>query len=244
MSKLQTLLTRATVCMLFGLATLCAQSWTNNDSGGGRVTVFPPDSRNAELTADWWQWDFQIPNAVNPNLDPTGTYCVVGQWGPIFYLSGGGPGPISRTCTVPAGKTLFFPIINVECSSIEPPPYQGRTDAERTACVQSWMNGLVRSSLKLTIRSTDAGPAANVNVPHLENYALRSPTFTFVLPPDNQFGVPAGTAAYAMSDGIWVMARLAPGRYTVHFEGKMLPPGAPGENDQDVTYYLTVLGAS
>jgi hypothetical protein len=245
MKRSRILLTRATLCILFGLTTVCTQAWANDDDRDRRVTIFPPDSRStSEWTANWWQWVFQIPNSVNPNLDTTGIYCVVGQWGSVFYLSGGGPGPIFRRCTVPAGKTLFFPIINVECSSIEPPPFQGRTDAERRSCVQRWMNGLIPSSLKLTIRSTDSGPPVDINVSHLDEFNVRSPVFTFVLPPDNQFGLPAGTSAFAMSDGIWVVLSLSPGRYTVHFEGKMLPPRAPGTNVQNVTYDLMVLGSN
>jgi len=246
MTKLQFSLTRTMVCALIGLTALTTSALADDDL---RVTVFQPNSRSAAValsaadwTANWWQWVFQTPNSVNPNLDTTGAYCGVGQWGPVFYLSGGG-GVINRTCTVPAGKVLFFPIINVDCSSIEAPPFRGRDEAEMKSCVKSWMNGLVPSSLKLTIRSTDGNRPVDISVPNLDQFEARSPVFTFILPPDNQFGLPAGTPAVAMSDGIWVMLRLPPGRYTVHFEGKILPPGAPDTNIQNVTYYLTVLGS-
>jgi hypothetical protein len=247
MKRSQVSLTRVTCSALIGLTAFATCALANKNDG--RVTILPPNSRStavalstADWSANWWQWAFQIPNSVNPNLDLTGGSCGVGQWGPVFYLSGGG-GIINRTCTVPAGKALFFPIINVECSNIEGPPFQGRNEAELKACVKRWMNGLIPSSLKLTIRSMDGGRPVDISVPNLDSFEVRSPVFTFVLPQDNMFGLPQGTPALSMSDGIWVMLRLAPGRYTVHFEGKIAPPGAPDTNIQNVTYQLTVLGS-
>ena len=69
----------------------------------------------SELTAEWRQWAYSIPTSQNPQEDATGQYCMVGQRGPVWFLAGvflGWPGTITRTCTVPEGKALFFPVIN------------------------------------------------------------------------------------------------------------------------------------
>jgi hypothetical protein len=40
--------------------------------------------------------------------------------------------------TIPGAAHVFFPIITVECSVAEPPPFHGENEAERRACA----NGL------------------------------------------------------------------------------------------------------
>jgi len=65
------------------------------------------------LSAEWWQWAFSIPYSVNPLL--VDGKCMIGQRGPVWFLAGDGSGSgqaITRTCDVPEGATLFFPVIN------------------------------------------------------------------------------------------------------------------------------------
>ena len=73
-----------------------------------RITA-PP----AALTARWWQWVISIGQSENPLLDPTGADCAVGQEGPVWFLGGTFGGPATRSCTVPAGKALLIPVLNV-----------------------------------------------------------------------------------------------------------------------------------
>lgn len=77
--------------------------------------------------AAWWQWAMSMPISfdevdpiIHPFNDPTGEACGNGQGdGPVFFLAGTWIGPVERRCKVPAGQALFFPIINVECSTAE-----------------------------------------------------------------------------------------------------------------------------
>ncbi len=85
-----------------------------------------------DWSAAWWQYTIEAPDGAiwsddsSPNFD-----CAYGKLStispsalatPVFFLVGGG-GPnnttVTRTCTVPKGKAIFFPIINVECSTME-----------------------------------------------------------------------------------------------------------------------------
>jgi hypothetical protein len=80
-------------------------------------TAFSDDNSElfANLTAEWWQWALSIPSSVNPQTDPTGDNAVVGQRGPIWFLAGvfgSVSGTASRSCSVPQGTALFFPVIN------------------------------------------------------------------------------------------------------------------------------------
>src|SRR6202043_2144227 len=66
-----------------------------------------------QLTAEWWQWALSIPTSINPQLDTTGGNCMVGQRGSVWFLAGiFGGGSATRTCAVPEGTVLFFPVIN------------------------------------------------------------------------------------------------------------------------------------
>jgi hypothetical protein len=81
----------------------------------------------AEWSAQWWQWLLSIPASTNPTNDTTGKDCDIAQSQPLFFLAGiGSGGVVTRSCTVPCGKPLFFPLLNVECSSVEVPPFSGR----------------------------------------------------------------------------------------------------------------------
>jgi len=77
----------------------------------------PPETLPGGLSyqqwgAKWWQWVLSIPASINPILDTTGANCDVDQSGPVWFLAGGPP-IAERNCTVPAGKMIFFPIINL-----------------------------------------------------------------------------------------------------------------------------------
>src|SRR5258708_11305394 len=81
----------------------------------------------SELTQRWWQWAASFQYADSPVSDSTGERCGAGQEGPVWFLAGTyGSAPARRTCHIPAGKHLFFPLINYivmpsncPCSSCE-----------------------------------------------------------------------------------------------------------------------------
>src|SRR5437588_12909771 len=79
--------------------------------------VAPPESLPGGLSypqwsAKWWQWEWSTPFAINPVFDTTGIDCGVNQSGPVWFLAGTSGFNATRNCIVPAGKMIFFPIIN------------------------------------------------------------------------------------------------------------------------------------
>jgi hypothetical protein len=61
----------------------------------------------------WWQWAASFDNAGSPVSDRTGARCGAGQQEEVWFLAGTyGNQRILRACSVPAGKYLFFPLIN------------------------------------------------------------------------------------------------------------------------------------
>ena len=61
---------------------------------------------------EWWQWLLSIPASTNPILDARRGRLGQGQSGSVWFLAGSFGGPATRTCDVPTGKALFFPILN------------------------------------------------------------------------------------------------------------------------------------
>src|SRR4051812_26229339 len=80
--------------------------------------ILPPNAQAfgesyGQWAADWWTWALSIPAEITPLNDATGAYAAVGQHGPVWSLAGANATTnTTRTVTVPAGKALFFPIIN------------------------------------------------------------------------------------------------------------------------------------
>ncbi len=78
-----------------------------------------------------------MPKASNPILQEGNVDCGVGQQGHVWFLTGtfNESGVVSRTCRIPAGTALFFPVLNVECSTLEAPPFFG---ADAAGLVDIW----------------------------------------------------------------------------------------------------------
>jgi hypothetical protein len=227
-------------CFVCLALTLPSSAWAD-DNKSDKPKVFPPDARlfsvqlsNADWSARWWQWALTIPNPNNPTLDLTGEKCGVEQSGPVFFLAGAPvTTAVTRTCTIPAGKVLFFPLITSECSNVEPAPFFGANQEQLSACVKKLIDGVSVPSLKLSI---DGAPVGN-----LGSYRVQSPLFAYTLPALNQLGAPGGTSPISIADGFFVMVQLPPGQHTLHFEAVIASgPGAPFS--QNVTYHLKVRG--
>ena len=81
-------------------------------------TVVPPTDlvngmSQAEWSRAWWQWAGSFQRIDSPVADQTGALCDRGQSGPVWFLAGTyGTHRTVRTCKIPRGKHLFFPLIN------------------------------------------------------------------------------------------------------------------------------------
>lgn len=78
----------------------------------------PPDEpvagrTQAQWSQAWWQWAASFDRAESPVADRTGRLCDRKQGGEVWFLAGTyGTRRTVRTCTVPAGRFLFFPLVN------------------------------------------------------------------------------------------------------------------------------------
>jgi hypothetical protein len=194
----------------------------------------------AEWSARHWQWLFSFPADEHPLTDTAPV--SAGQSGEVWFLGGTfsaieiAPGVIlgqaDRTGTIRPGKKLFFPLVDVEGSTLEG---NGNTDQELLDFAKTFGDFIVPESLFLEI---DGKPVDN-----LYGYRVQSPVFTFgPLPEGNIFGAPAGATSRSASDGVFVMLKpLSAGKHTIHFGGAIDLSSIGGPLFmQDIKYTLTV----
>jgi hypothetical protein len=203
------------------------------------ATVIPRDSvafgrAYGEWAAAWWQWSLSIPATAHPLFDTAG--CNTGQSGPVFFLGGKAcatngppcnPGSASRSCTVPAGKALFFPVFNVEDSILE----ESRPSSQTPACKPEQPNPTINCMRKADQSIIDDATSLSVQIdgqfiPNIKsNFRVTSPAFDFTLPShDNVLNAigegpfNGGTYSLAVDDGFYVMlAPLKPGSHLLQF---------------------------
>ncbi len=198
--------------------------------------VYATDSRPfgisyGEWTFKFWQWVTMIPNDKNPNTDSTGQNCAINQDGPVWFLAPSFGGIWERTCTIPAGKAVLFPVLTGECDYLSSPSVKSQDELLR--CASEGNEGLMSTEID------------GLKLNGLEKYRVQSPFHNITIPEDNAFGSPPGTSV-GVTDGFWVFLEpLSAGNHEIHFKGDVLDNPTTGTQSysSDVTYHLKVLAA-
>jgi hypothetical protein len=195
------------------LAVLMATAPAHSAGRNPNPDVIPPGSNYRGLTygewgALWWSTILSV-----PIVDGDHPFFSGGAFGDdkgvVFLAAVGGGATID--VTIPAGASLFFPVVNAECSVLEPDPFHGDDEAELRACANGFMDHT--SGLSAVI---DGAPVQN-----LAAYRVESPLFQFgPLPADNEFGAPEGTTSLSVDAGFYLLlAPLTPGQHTIQVKG-------------------------
>lgn len=194
-----------------------------------------------EWSVKWWQWALrQDFDAHHPLKDEVGDDAHRGQTGTVWFLGGvvNDSGKVTRKIVVPAGKYLYFPLVNGECSNVENPPFAGG-EVEET--LRSCAVKFPKTELFCTIDG--------VPVPGLTGNRVVSPLFSFEAPAVNFLGVPGPTNGVAVDEGYYAMLEpLKPGQHLLQFGGTFgysdPDPSKSFTFRQDITYEITVLAPS
>lgn len=245
----------------------------------GHFSIVQPDHKYAGKTYDqwsasWWQWLYGTPTSTLAAFSttqsgtpaaPAAIDCAAGQTGHVWFLAGtfapttqpSAPVPRSdvyRTCTVPPGKALFFPLLNDEfdnlsCDAVGNPTATTLTAADLTALARTAINDILPGSMGASVDGTSISGLYDGHT----RYRAHSPWFSYTLPADNVGSVvgckfPAGTmppSPKATADGVYLMLEpLSPGKHVIHFGGETkVPNGQPGgplDFIQNINYTITV----
>ncbi|SEL61170.1 hypothetical protein SAMN05216359_11244 [Roseateles sp. YR242] len=186
--------------------------------------LVPPDdtvagASQALWSQRWWEWAGSFPMEMSPIADKTGDLCTNGQSGDVWFLAGTyGTKRAVRTCHVPQGKYLFFPLINY----VAYPPY-----GHEVSCMQ-----VMTDAARLTNAPGGLVLAVDgVRFTEMAQHRQLSPA-CFDL---GAKALPARRMYPAAANGYYAMLKpLSPGRHTVEFGGS-LP-----SMYQAVTYQLIV----
>jgi hypothetical protein len=211
MAAIRTRATQVIAVSVTVIAALAASGTTTATAPDApAVEILPPDESYAGATrGEWdalnWQWALSMPRDVSPNVNPTNERCGWGQSGPVFFLPGNFDGlPMDVTCVVAEGTAIYV-TWGAECSTVEPPPFFGRTEEELRDCAIAWVDQAEEVTAEVN----------GQEVPDLESYRTTSPLFTLTLPEDNVFGVEPGVAE-AVSDAYsFIIAPPPPGEYEI-----------------------------
>ena len=191
--------------------------------------LLPPNASVAghsqsDLSRIWWQWAGSFQSEDSPVFDRSGAKCGLKQSGRVWFLAGTyGSRRVQRTCTVPRGRYLFFPLINyivMPCSGDAPcetrPPCDMVIETARDAT----------DGPSLLILEIDGKRYSGLEQHRQATAGCFDPA---ALTPT------AGAAFPSASNGYYVLlAPLSPGAHVVNFGG-ILP-----SLSQAVTYQLTV----
>jgi hypothetical protein len=179
---------------------------------------------NKPLSAKWWQWVLPIPPSTNPLIDANP--CNVNQKGYFFFLAGTLDGSaVERTCTIPKGKAIFFPVYNF-FQTIEANNPNLDTIPEIKQAVINNVNQA--TNLKASVDGVD------IKVDN--KLRALSNVFRFTLGEDNIFGPEFAGTYISVSDGYWVPLKpLKAGNHEISFSAD-----GPDGFRIDVTYHIKV----
>ena len=144
-------------------------------------------------------------------------------WGCLPFLPGTvqllvSPEGGAHSCTIPKGTKLVL-IVAWACSTAEPPPFFGQTEAERRACVEQHLATGPTETL-----SIDGGPAIELTS---DPFALPIVDFDVEVLPGNAFEAQPGPASVT-AGGHGLTVKLSRGRHTLTLTatGEQAPPPA------------------
>jgi hypothetical protein len=158
----------------------------------------------------WWTWCYYDPYGENPADDRTGKLSSKGQvLHDVWYLAGTFGGKAQRTCQVPKGMSIFFPIINDLISF--------HTDQHLKT--ESELHAYAKADLDHTLLL--AAKVDGCELQNLNSYRVHSSLFQITLPVEAGRSAPVRTQA--VSDGYWIFLKpLAPGEHKIEFMGEKL----------------------
>lgn len=222
--------------------------FAGSDVAQAKTTIVPPDDvyegkTYDEWAATWWQWAAMIKADENHPLFADGTMdCGVGQTGDVWFLGGtyAESGVANRICDVPAGKALFFPVVNVLCS-----PFTGDDPDALIACAESPPVNKNFTFEMNPLSATIDGKKLGVN--KLEDYyTLSEEVFDLgPLPFPNIFNAEDGAVGTGATSGYYLLLPpMEAGEHDIAFSGEIKVLNLRGKAvyhfETNISYELTV----
>ena len=176
------------------------------------------DRSQVEWSEAYLQWVAAFAHGSSPVSDTTGALCAARQQGDVWFLAtSDGTGPVERSCSIPAAKTLFVPL----ATTLE------RSGNKEPVC--ETMAHIAAGSL--THVTQLAMKIDGVPVDNMESHRIRTGD-CFAL---GARQTPRSIAKTAVADGYYVMLQpLSPGPHTIAVSARF------DSTSLSTTYHLDV----
>jgi len=166
----------------------------------------PRGKTTSQWQTEWSKWAMETPQRLFVFSDGADNYCAVNQSGDVRFLAGalnvdGNRSQAARTCVIPEGTALFFPVIN---------EFHGAFDPKET-------EQKLRDSLGCAKHAAGVLEIDGVRLEDIRAHYSESHPFAVNLPKDNAFGVDESTVP-----GMRLEISVSAGHY---FFVEPLPPG-------------------
>ncbi len=199
-----------------------------NEKGNEITRCFNPEDKiyghsYGEWITKWWEWALSVPESNNPILDDTGQYAHLNQDDKVWFLAGtiGDENKVAhRTCVIPKGRSILFPIINYIYT--EDRPFD---EIKLIKHVQQDIDDIVVK-------------VATIDGCRVPIYRVRSDPCLFNLrvAERNRLRIRVGTID-ASADGYWVFVKfLNSGQHEIYFHGAC----SGGARNASAQYKITV----
>jgi len=191
--------------------------------------VIPPQAKlqgksYGDWGAEWFKWAVSFPYDQNPFIELTGQYQSLHQKGPVWFLGGGGDG--ERSLNIPAGKFIFFPVVNLINDYPCPDPTFHPAPGQTMEDFLTFGTGTILGATDyidpwVATDNTMSVKVDGVEVKNLRNYRGLSRLTKFKADPSEVAldSCMTGTEQDMVSDGFWIMlAPLKPGNHTIKLD--------------------------
>jgi hypothetical protein len=205
----------------------------------------------ADWSAAWRQWADSMPASAHPLFDTAS--CSEGNSGPVWFLGGRfcavgindcNSLPAVRTCEVPEGVALYFPVLNSACLDGEAAAEQciSEPKAPSAGPFISQMRKVMAEAIDQTtgLQVTVDGKSIKGNL--LKDFRVQSTVYTSLVPENSLYkaigepNIVKGTYL-GVDDGVYVMLKpLKKGSHTLKFKGSF----PQFDFDLDFDYILIV----
>ena len=199
------------------------------DSSGPRPPGKYRGLNSGEWLAVWWQENLAA--AVEGGHHPLIDAGAVGDNNRTVFLVGpvlpADSARVTTRVTIPSGTHLVVPIITVECSEAEEPPFHGDDEAQLRACANDLLDQASEPSMRIDGRL--------VKDPH--TYRVETPLFRYgPLTANNYLGLPAGTQSDAVGAGyVLVLQPLSVGVHRIRVAANVFAFGLAADTEFIIT---------
>jgi hypothetical protein len=188
----------------------------------------------------WIEWALEQPWSTGPVVDEDGHACAQGQSGNTWFLAGTAGGAVQRSCTIPHGKKLFFPLLDYWVAARAENVDTDEELQHYLDFVAGWFESQHAATCSLTLRIDGQDLLPDFETMDEELFAQELDPFPVELQADNFGTGPAGTRTTTTA-GHWALLHpLPPGDYVLELGGAQCDDDDEVIFETSATYALHV----